>query len=147
MKIKLNKAYFDRDSGVDLTVGGSPTSTPTNTNEVKSTFIPPPTQMPSKIKSTYGGVQGLDEYKNLVNQKTSALSSLNQANQLAMKYADNTALAQGYATQGAMLQNNANLQSAYLNQTGQINQNFQNQLGSLEDKSVANNFNDFSETK
>lgn len=76
-------------------------------------------------------ISDLDEYKNLVNQKTSALSSLNQANQLAMKYADNTALAQGYATQGAALQNTANLQSAYLNQAGAINQNYQQQLGNL----------------
>lgn len=84
------------------------------------------------------GIKGLDEYKNLVNQKTSALSNLNQANQTAMKYADNTALAQGYATQGARLQNTSNLQNAYLNQVGGINQNFQNQLGNLKNTVSAN---------
>ena len=73
------------------------------------------------------GIKDLDEYKNLVNQKTSALSNVGQANKVAMKYADNTALAQGYATQGAMLQNNANLQSAYQNQVGAINQQYQQQ--------------------
>lgn len=73
----------------------------------------------------------MDEYKNLVNQKTSALSSLGNANRQALKYADNTALAQGYATQGARLQNMGNLQNAYLNQVGGVNQQFQQQFGNL----------------
>ena len=91
------------------------------------------------------GIKDLDEYKNLVGQKTSALSNLNQANQTAMKYADNTALAQGYATQGARLQNASNLQSAYINQAGGINQNFQNQLGNLVNTTSQNQFNNYSE--
>lgn len=85
----------------------------------------------------------MDEYKNLVNQKTSALSSLGNANRQALKYADNTALAQGYATQGARLQNMGNLQNAYLNQVGGVNQQFQQQLGSLENtasKEALNNY-------
>ena len=77
------------------------------------------------------GIKKLDEYKNLVNQKTSALSSLGQANQQAMKYAQNSALAQGYATQGAALQNAGSLQNAYMNQVGNVNQQFQQQLGNL----------------
>ena len=80
----------------------------------------------------------MDEYKNLVNQKTSALSSVGNANRQAMKYADNTALAQGYATQGAMLQNTANLQNAYQNQVGNINQQFQQQLGDLKNTASTN---------
>lgn len=82
-------------------------------------------------KNTQNGIKQLDEYKNLVNQKTSALSSVGQANQQALKYADNTALAQGYATQGAAMQNMANLQNAYQNQVGGINQQYQQQLGQL----------------
>ena len=91
------------------------------------------------------GIKDLDEYKNLVGQKTSALSNLNQANQTAMKYADNTALAQGYATQGARLQNASNLQNAYINQAGGINQNFQNKLGDLVNTTSQNQFNNYSE--
>ena len=89
------------------------------------------------------GIKDLDEYKNLVGQKTSALSNLNQANQTAMKYADNTALAQGYATQGARLQNASNLQSAYINQAGGINQNFQKQLGNLANTTSQNQFDNY----
>lgn len=80
----------------------------------------------------------MDEYKNLVNQKTSALSSLGNANRQALKYADTTALAQGYATQGARLQNVANMQNAYLNQVGGVNQQFQQQLGNLENTASTN---------
>ena len=146
---RLENTYSNTIKAVDNT-GNVGKIIPTQQKSIVQAPIPTPTTSPtqtsSNLKSTYGGVSGLDEYKNLVNQRTSALSNLNQANQLAMKYADNTALAQGYATQGAMLQNNANLQSAYINQAGGINQNFQSQLGALEDKSVANNFNDFSTT-
>lgn len=148
---KLENAYSNTIKAVD-NAGTVGKIIPTPQKYIAQAPIPTPTptetpiQTPTNLKSTYGGVQGLEEYKNLVNQKTSALSNLNQANQLAMKYADNTALAQGYATQGAMLQNNANLQSAYINQAGGINQNFQNQLGALEDKNVDNNFDDFSTT-
>lgn len=84
------------------------------------------------------GINQLDEYKNLVNQKTSALSSVGNANKQAMKYADTTALSQGYATQGAMLQNTANLQNAYQNQVGGINQQFQQQLGDLKNTTSTN---------
>ena len=89
------------------------------------------------------GIKQLDEYKNLVNQKTSALSSANQANKQALKYADNTALAQGYATQGAALQNMTNLQNAYQNQVGGINQQYQQQLGNLKNTNSANVFTDY----
>ena len=146
---RLENAYSNTIKAVDNT-GNVGKIIPTQQKSIvqapipTSTPTPTPTQTTSNLKSTYGGVQGLDEYKNLVNQRTSALSNLNQANQLAMKYADNTALAQGYATQGAMLQNNANLQSAYINQAGGINQNFQNQLGALEDKNVRTNFDNLS---
>ena len=133
---RLGNAYSNTIKAVDIT-GNVGKITPIQQKSIvqapstTSTPTPTPTQTSSNLKSTYDGVKGLDEYKNLVNQRTSALSNLKQANQLAMKYADNTALAQGYATQGAMLQNNANLQSAYINQAGGINQNFQKQLGSL----------------
>lgn len=143
----LGNAYSNTIKAVDITgnVGKIiPTQQKSTVQAPSATSTPTPTQTSSNLKSTYGGVKGLDEYKNLVNQRTSALSNLNQANQLAMKYADNTALAQGYATQGAMLQNNANLQSAYINQAGGINQNFQNQLGGLEDKNVKTNFDNLS---
>lgn len=92
-------------------------------------------------QTNQNGIKNLDEYKNLVNQKTSALSNLGQANKVAMKYADNTALAQGYATQGAMLQNNANLQNAYMNQVGGVNQQFQQQLGNLKNTASSNELN------
>ena len=86
------------------------------------------------------GIKQLDEYKNLVNQRTSALSSANQANKQALKYADNTALAQGYATQGAAMQNMTNLQNAYQNQVGGINQQYQQQLGNLKNTNSADAF-------
>ena len=91
------------------------------------------------------GIKKLGEYKNLVNQKTSALSSLGQANKQALKYADTTALAQGYATQGAALQNVGNLQNAYMNQVGGINQQYQQQLGALQDTASANAFQQYSD--
>ena len=146
---RLGNAYSNTIKAVDIT-GNVGKITPIQQKSIvqapstTSTPTPTPTQTSSNLKSTYDGVKGLDEYKNLVNQRTSALSNLKQANQLAMKYADNTALAQGYATQGAVLQNNANLQSAYINQVGGINQNFQNQLGALEDKNVRTNFDNLS---
>lgn len=89
------------------------------------------------------GIKQLDEYKNLVNQRTSALSSANQANKQALKYADNTALAQGYATQGAALQNMNNLQNAYQNQIGGINQQYQQQLGQLKNTASADAFTNY----
>ena len=89
------------------------------------------------------GIKQLSEYKNLVNQKTSALSSVGQANKQALKYADTQALAQGYATQGAALQNIGNLQNAYLNQVGGINQQYQQQLGALKDTASQNAFTNF----
>lgn len=89
------------------------------------------------------GIKQLDEYKNLVNQKTSALSSVGQANKQALKYADNTALAQGYATQGAAMQNMTNLQNAYQNQVGGINQQYQQQLGQLKNTASANAFTNY----
>lgn len=89
------------------------------------------------------GIKKLSEYQNLVNQKTSALSSLGQANQQAVKYADTSALAQGYATQGAAMQNVGNLQNAYMNQVGGINQQYQQQLGSLKDTASKNAFSNF----
>lgn len=89
------------------------------------------------------GIKQLNEYKNLVNQKTSALSSLGQANKQALKYADTTALAQGYATQGAALQNVGNLQNAYMNQVGGINQQYQQQLGSLKDTASQNSLAEY----
>lgn len=90
------------------------------------------------------GIKKLSEYKNLVNQKTSALSSVGQANKQALKYADTAALAQGYATQGAALQNVGNIQSAYMNQVGGINQQYQQQLGALQDTASANAFQQYS---
>lgn len=89
------------------------------------------------------GIKQLDEYKNLVNQRTSALSSANQANKQALKYADNTALAQGYATQGAAMQNMTNLQNAYQNQVGGINQQYQQQLGQLKNTASADAFTNY----
>ena len=89
------------------------------------------------------GIKQLDEYKNLVNQKTSALSSANQANKQALKYADNAALAQGYATQGAAMQNMTNLQNAYQNQVGGINQQYQQQLGALKNTASENAFTNY----
>lgn len=89
------------------------------------------------------GIQELDEYKNLVKQKTSALASANLANQQAVKNADLSALAQGYATQGARLQNMASLQNAYQNQVGNINANYQTQLGNLQNTNSQNAFENF----
>ena len=89
------------------------------------------------------GIKKLSEYQNLVNQKTSALSSLGQANKQALKYADTSALAQGYSTQGAAMQNVGNLQNAYMNQVGGINQQYQQQLGSLKDTASQNAFTNF----
>lgn len=88
-------------------------------------------------------IANTEEYKNLVNQKRSALSTANAANRVAMKYADNAALAQGYATQGAALQNVANIQNAYQNQVGGINQQFQQQLGELKDTKSAESLENF----
>lgn len=97
---------------------------------------------------TQSGINKTAEYKNLVNQKTSALSTANAANRTAMKYADNAALAQGYATQGAALQNVGTIQNAYQNQVGGINQQYQQQLGELKDtkseQALANYINDLS---
>jgi hypothetical protein len=111
------------------------------------------TQNKSPLDETYNklanvtpnqeGIKKLDEYKNLVNQKTSALSSLGQANQQAMKYAQNSALAQGYATQGAALQNAGSLQNAYMNQVGGINQQYQQQLGNLQNTASQKAFTNF----
>lgn len=88
-------------------------------------------------------IANTEEYKNLVNQKRSALSTANAANRVAMKYADNAALAQGYATQGAALQNVANIQNAYQNQVGGINQQYQQQLGELKDTKSAESLENF----
>lgn len=64
----------------------------------------------------------------LAKQNTSALSQLYNAKQNAMKYADTTAQAQGYATQGSAVQANSSLQNAYLNQVQNQNSNYQQSL-------------------
>lgn len=128
----INKPIISRTPNINRgngTTQSGASSTPVDTSS--STPVDTSSSTPTKSNTTPLQISDLDEYKNIVNQKTSALSSLNQANQLAMKYADNTAQAQGFSTQGAALQNTANLQSAYLNQAGNINQQFQKDLSSL----------------
>lgn len=66
----------------------------------------------------------------LAKQNTSALSQLYNAKQNAMKYADTTAQAQGYATQGSALQANTALHNAYLDQVQNQNSNYQQSLAS-----------------
>lgn len=89
------------------------------------------------------GIKKLSEYKNIVNQGTSALSNLNTANQTALKYADTAMQAQGFSTQGANTQNITNLQNAYMNQVGQQNLATQQQVGQLQDTASANAYNDY----
>lgn len=106
----------------------------------------------SKLEDTYnyatpsnqGGIQKLSEYKNIVNQNQSALSSLQSAKEQALKSADVSALAQGYGTQGAYQQNIGNIQSAYLNRVGQQQQVAQQQIGALQDTASSNAFQNFS---
>ena len=106
----------------------------------------------SKLEDTYnyatpsnqGGIQKLSEYKNIVNQNQSALSSLQSAKEQALKSADVSALAQGYGTQGAYQQNIGNIQSAYLNRVGQQQQVAQQQIGALQDVASTNAFQNFS---
>lgn len=106
----------------------------------------------SKLEDTYnyatpsnqGGIQKLSEYKNIVNQNQSALSSLQSAKEQALKSADVSALAQGYGTQGAYQQNIGNIQSAYLNRVGQQQQTAQQQIGALQDVASTNAFQNFS---
>ncbi len=106
----------------------------------------------SKLEDTYnyatpsnqGGIQKLSEYKNIVNQNQSALSSLQGAKEQALKAADVSALAQGYGTQGAYQQNIGNIQSAYLNRVGQQQQVAQQQIGALQDVASTNAFQNFS---
>lgn len=89
------------------------------------------------------GIKKLSEYKNIVNQGTSALSNLNTANQTALKYADTAMQAQGFSTQGANTQNITNLQNAYMNQVGQQNLATQQQVGQLKDTTSTNAYNDY----
>ena len=111
-----------------------------------------PSTKRSKLEDTYnyatpsnqGGIQKLSEYKNIVNQNQSALSSLQSAKEQALKSADVSALAQGYGTQGAYQQNIGNIQSAYLNRVGQQQQTAQQQIGALQDVASTNAFQNFS---
>lgn len=64
----------------------------------------------------------------LAKQNTSSLSQLYNAKQNAMKYADVTAQAQGYSTQGAAVQSTGSLNNAYLNQVQNQNANYEQTL-------------------
>lgn len=83
-----------------------------------------------------------DEYKWLRDAYASAQSNVNQSYQLANKYAQTTAQAQGFNTQGALLQNNSNLYNIYQNALSNENINFQNALSQLtnqrSDQALAN---------
>lgn len=76
-------------------------------------------------------ITNTDEYKWLRDAYASAQSNVNQSYQLANKYAQTTAQAQGFNTQGALLQNNSNLYNIYQNALSNENINFQNALSQL----------------
>ena len=87
-------------------------------------------------------ITNTDEYKWLRDAYASAQSNVNQSYQLANKYAQTTAQAQGFNTQGALLQNNSNLYNIYQNALSNENINFQNALSQLtnqrSDQALAN---------
>lgn len=92
---------------------------------------------PKEIVKENTDITKTNEYNNMVNERTSALSNLNAANMQALKYADTAAQAGGYSTQGAAMQNIGNLQGAYLNQIGGVNKTFQDNVANLSDKYAA----------
>lgn len=92
---------------------------------------------PKEIVKENTDITKTNEYNNIVNERTSALSNLNAANMQALKYADTAAQAGGYSTQGAAMQNVGNLQGAYLNQIGGVNKTFQDNVANLSDKYAA----------
>lgn len=118
----------------------SPTSNVGNTNQNNNqnsnlnSGLSFPTQTNDIINS--------DEYKWLRDAYASAQSNVNQSYQLANKYAQTTAQAQGFNTQGALLQNNSNLYNIYQNALSNENINFQNALSQLtnqrSDQALAN---------
>lgn len=107
----------------------SPTSNVGNTNQNNNqnsnlnSGLSFPTQTNDIINS--------DEYKWLRDAYASAQSNVNQSYQLANKYAQTTAQAQGFNTQGALLQNNSELFNIYQDALSRENINYQDALSQL----------------
>jgi hypothetical protein len=76
-------------------------------------------------------ITNTDEYKWLRDAYASAQSNVNQSYQLANKYAQTTAQAQGFNTQGALLQNNSELFNIYQDALSRENINYQDALSQL----------------
>lgn len=89
------------------------------------------------ILSLYNGdgkFTDTETYKNLVRENETALSRMNQAQQQALKYADMTAQAMGYSTQGARQQVSNDILNMYSNAISNQNSNYLNTVGTLADE-------------
>lgn len=87
--------------------------------------------------------QNTEAYKILRDGYLNAQSNLNQQNQLANKYAQTTAQAQGFSTQGANQQVFSNLQNAYLNARSNESVNYQNLLSNMQNEASTKALSNF----
>ena len=98
------------------------------------------------IPNNENGIENTEDYKLLHNSYLTAQSNLQQQNQLAHKYAQTTAQAQGFATQGAMQQLNNDLMNAYLNRSSSEQQNYANNLVNLKNNNSTTALQTFQDT-
>lgn len=112
-------------SNTYLNTSANNTSTNTNTNVNSNSGSTSQNSGQFSIKDT-------DEYKTLTDLYRSSQTGLNQANMQAQKYAQSTAQAQGFSTQGAMLQNSTELNNLYANAQAQQNINYMQEVANLE---------------